>query len=190
MPRARVENVVTDDGTLKTIKAEVKEREETKEAVYSIPSNPKAFQEFILGMTETPDLGGVYRTLFHDDPMDKEESPLALVYRLFASAVANKARADVYEALAQESTKIVVGKVSYDLMDTPLARFVGAYNGNLSNRSMKLGVLGYDKDGADKDAIEKAVDRSIGFGPWRSAKNKFLKDERIVENADGTIAAK
>lgn len=163
MARERKEEVLSDDGVLRTVRLEVGERNETKFAVYQVPSTPAAFQDFILNLSA--------------DASDGAESPLALAYRRYVSAVVNAARAEVYESIAQESTEINVGKNKVDLMSLPLVKVVKAYNGMLSERELRT----INIPESDEEAI-KAVEKSMRFGPWRTAVRKLTEQGKVQMN--------
>jgi hypothetical protein len=164
MPKARVERILSDDGTNKVVEVEVGERKKTKIAQYTVPSNAVVWQKLVASLTDTPVKEG-------------EESPLAYAYRMFVISVDRAARAAVYESLAQESTVITVGKEKVDIMTFPVKRLVRAYNGNrerVMSNIFALAPKAFDKDDrvidqAAYDTAEKTAERSLGFGPWRTA---------------------
>lgn len=163
MPKARVERVLSDDGNVKTVEVEVGERGVTKTATYSVPSTAAKWQEVILGLS--------------DKAVDGSESPLSEAYRLFCSAVDKRARAAVYESLAQESTFITVGKEKVDIMTFPVPRLVKAINGMRSQIEVRA-MAG----GGSPEATE-AAERSVGFGPWRTAAKRLVELGKAHENA-------
>src|SRR5687768_4874147 len=117
MPKARKEKIVSDDGQNKVIEVEVGQPDgSTKTARYSVPSNPKVWQEIVLSLSDKPEADG-------------KESPLAEAYRLFVSAIDKRERQAVYEAAQQESTFITVGKERKNIMEFPLKNLVLAING-------------------------------------------------------------
>jgi hypothetical protein len=164
MPKARVERILSDDGTNKVVEVEVGERKKTKIAQYTVPSNASVWQSLVASLTDKPAKEG-------------EESPLAYAYRMFVTSVDRTARMAVYESLAQESTVITVGKEKVDIMTFPVKRLVRAYNGNrerVMSNIFALAPKAFDKDDgvidqAAYDTAEKTAERSLGFGPWRTA---------------------
>ncbi len=164
MPKARVERVLSDDGTNKVVEVEVGERKKTKIAQYTVPSSAKVWQNLVSTLVDTPAKEG-------------EESPLAYAYRMFVTSVDRAARAAVYESLAQESTVITVGKEKVDIMTFSVKRLVRAYNGNrerVMSNIFAIAPKAFDKDDlvidkAAYDAAEKIAEKSLGFGPWRTA---------------------
>jgi hypothetical protein len=167
MPKARVERVLSDDGTTRSVEVEVGERGVTKVAQYSVPSNASKFQELVLGLTLDT----------RKDANGKEiESSLEEAYRLFVMAVDRRARAEVYESLAQESTMISVGKERVDIMTFPIARLVKGINGMRSQVDLRTMA------GGDTEDARTAAERSIGFGPWRTAARKLADEKKAKEN--------
>src|SRR5882672_11746493 len=145
MPKAKVDRVLSDDGTKKVVEVEVGERGKTKVAQYEVPSNPNVWQRTIAALTDTPG---------KDSDGNETESPLAYAYRMYVTSVDRAARAAVYTPLAQESTVITVGKEKVDLMTFPLKRLVRAFNGN--RERLISGIFAIAPTAFDKD--DKIVD--------------------------------
>lgn len=178
MPKARIEKEISNDGTTRTVEVEVGERGVTKTAQYSVPANMAKFQEFVLNATISA--------------KDGDESDLARIYRLYVTAVDRAARASVYESLAQESTEISVpgvGKV--DLLTLPLKNLLKGINGARGTRDLRLMAAGVtDVNDASKVDIIKAVDKGLGFGPWRTAAKELVESGKARENdASGMLEA-
>ena len=188
MPRARVEKVISDNGITKTVEVEVGERDIKKYARYSVPSTAKATQELVLNLSDSPDGGTFGKSLFGSDWYTRDgkdvydgETPLAMLHRLFVASVDKLARAAVYESLAQESTFISVAGERVDIMEFPLARLIRGINrmrGEVEDRA--------ELPGMDREKVEK----SIGFGPWRTAAKKLAEQGKATENsASGMLEA-
>ena len=188
MPKAKVERVLSDDGTNKTVEVEVGERGKTKVARYVIPSNPKVFQEMILGLSDTPDEGKFEKGLLGEDREWQGASPLTYAYQLFITSVDKTARSMVYESLAQESTEVTIGKEKIDLMSIPLTRLVRSINRAREEyadaiENLKTTVLWKDKPAED---IAKAAGKNVGIGPWNTAARKLVEG---YTNDDGHAVA-
>lgn len=182
MPKAKIERVISDDGVMRTVEVDVTERDKTKVAKYSIPSSAKAFSDMVTGLTDTLDGGAFYRATFHEDPSDTDESPLALAYRLWCVAIDRKARADVYESIAAESTLISVGKEKIDVLTLPLAKLVKAINGMRAQVELRAAT------GGDTPEARASAEKSVGYGPWRVATRKLIEEGKVRENeATGTL---
>ena len=163
MPKPKKQEVLSDDGSVKTIEVEVSMGDVTKKTTYTVPSNPAKFQELVLNASA-------------DKAENEKESPLDYIYRMYVSAVDKAARADIYEAATQESTFITVGKDRVNIMDFPVNRLVQGINGMRAQRSLRMSVLGEGPE------AEKAADRAVGFGPWRTAAKKLVEDGKAKEN--------
>jgi len=163
MPRAKIERVVSDDGVTQTVEIEFKERDETKTTQYQRPSSDAKWQETVLTLT-----GGA----------------LTDAYRRWCVMLDREARAAAYESLAQESTMVTVGKEKVDIMEFPLARLVKGINGFRSQREVRLETAGVvDPDAPEAEDLVKAIDRGLGFGPWRVAARKLVEMGKAKENA-------
>lgn len=176
MPKAKVERVLNDDGTTKTVEVEVGERGVTKTARYSVPSSASVFQDLILGMKNEPDAGVFIASVSGDEPnADETETPLAFAYRMYVTSIDRRARAAVYESIAAESTLITVGKDKVDIMGFPLLKLIKAANGFMAQVDVRTmaGAPGADEstpEGRAKlQSAREAAEKSIGFGPWRTA---------------------
>lgn len=186
MPKAKVERIISDDGVSKTVEVEVGERNVTKVARYTVPSTAKAAQEFVLNLTDTPDDGATYVSIFGEPDEEatrariKAESPLSLFYRLYVSSVDRKARADIYESLAAESTTITVGKEKVNILEFPLKRMLMAINGIRSQVDVRTMA------GGDTPEARIAAEKSVGFGPWRTAARKLC--EGYINEAGEKVA--
>jgi hypothetical protein len=181
MPKAKVERIISDDGTTKTVEVEVGERGTVKPARYAIPSNAQRWQEVVLSLSDKTDGGQYAKSLFGEDQKDSGESPLALAYRLFVSAVDKYARAAVYESIAQESTIITVGKEKVDILTFPIQRLVKAINGMRSQVDIRAMA------GGDSEDARAAAERSVGYGPWRTAARKLLEGGYTFEKDGQTV---
>jgi hypothetical protein len=185
MPKARVEKVLSDDGTNKHIQVEVGERGVTKTAEYVVPSDPMKFQEMVLGLKDTPDATFERDVLKDEGREDKKESPLAFVYRMYVTAVDRTARAAVYESIAADSTTITVGKTKIDIKTFPPAKLVKAINEYESQVKLRADALA---SAMSADEALEAAEKSIGFGPWKTAKRKLVEEKKATEAQDGTLS--
>lgn len=177
MPKARSAKVISDDGQFQTVQREVGERGKTKLAEFTRPTLA-FFREFILNLSDTPEKDGA-------------ESPLATAWRHYVASLERKACADVYESLAAESTVITTGKEKVDIMEFPLRRLLKGINGARAVRDSRLEALGVEDatDPVYADQV-KAVDRAIGYGPWRVAARKLVEGGQAREDeATGMLVA-
>lgn len=181
MPKARPETIVSDDGYLKTVDAETAAGGGTKETTtvrYSVPSTPQAFQKMVADALDEKDGGAFIQSLLGSDVKDEGETPLAWMHRMFSSAVEKSAKQRAYEAVAARSTFITLGKERINIMErfTP-AQLVEGINGMRADRARRL-LLGAD---------EATVERSIGFGPWRTAGEMLCEQGKAREGSDGKL---
>lgn len=204
MPKAKVERVISDQGGWKTIEVDVTERNATKTARYVIPSSPADFFSLVSGH-EGLTIKQLMDQLFGANVDERgkdlhatEETPLAFLHRMFVNAVDRKARADVYESLAQESTVITVAGERMDIMELPLIRQVRGVNG--MRQRVDTGMYpaevaaGKASDEAQKTKIleeaRAAVEKSVGYGPWRTVAKKLIEAGKAKENeATGMLEA-
>lgn len=177
MPKGRTENVVTDDGKIQHVKIELKQRGETKTAEYDRPTR-QYFGDYIAGLGKEP------VTVEVEDGPNKGESWYDWAHRMFTSALDKAARAGVYESLAQESTFITLpGGVRKDVMEFPLAKLVTAINGMRGTREVRLLAAGIEDDEAPESVAEvKKIEAGMGYGPWRTAGSKLVKEGKAKEN--------
>lgn len=169
MPKAKVEVVTPIDANTEHVTVEVGERGVNKLAEYDRPT-VGYFQSFVASLTDVA-------------PKEGEESPLKEAWRLYVTSLDRRARAAVYESIAAESTEITVGKEKVDIMTFPLPRLIKAINGTRGRRDAQFLAMGIDDPSTATEDQVKTVDRSIGFGPWRTAANKLVEDKKAVENA-------
>lgn len=162
MPKPRVEEVtISEDGKWENVKREVKLDDEVKYAEYTRPTIGY-LKQYMLDLAETAPEG--------------EESELQRAYRLWSNSLDREATAKLYQSVQAESTQIVLAGVKRELMDIPVPKLIGAINGYIGQRNLKLGLM--LPDGATPEQIkeaEEAVDKSIGFGPWRTAARKLVE---------------
>jgi hypothetical protein len=176
MPKERVEQVVkAENGLFEHVTVEVGERGVTKTAQYDRPTY-EHFVDYINGLSDKAETDG-------------EESPRQEAYRLFIASLDRRARAAVYQSLAAESTFITVGKERIDVMTFPVAKLVKTINGMRASRDMRLMAIGVDEStpAAQREAAEATVDKSIGFGPWRTAAKKLVEDGKARENVESGL---
>lgn len=194
MPKAKVETVIATSGGWQQTKVEVGERGQTKEAYYNIPVEYEKFQEMVLNASDKA--GSATAALVHlfgvdDERRETDETEQALILRLFNSAVDRKARADVYESLAQESTFISAGDEKVDIMTFPLARLIRGINGmrtQVDTRMIPAELLADKESDAGKKAKILAdarleAEKAVRFGPWKTAAKKLVAESKARENA-------
>lgn len=188
MPREKVEREISNDGSWQVVERDVTQGDTVHKAQYRIPVKPDVFLSYLNSLSKEPgsvDFAPYFPTT--DSKPDPTESALAFAMRMFNTAIVGKATADVRESVAQESTQITVpgvGKV--DIMTLPLAKLVKGINGARQQRDLRLLASGVtDETATDEKTVDtiKAVDRGIGFGPWRTAAKRLVEDGKAKENS-------
>lgn len=182
MPKARVEDVVANDGSYATVQMEVTERDVKRITQFRKPVTFAAFQELIGTASAMPGLD--FKTLFplterEVDPQDTEQ---ALYLRLFNSALATWARFDVYHSLSSESTLITIAGEKIDLMSVPLKNLIKGYNNNMGVAEMRAV--------AAKTTIESIMETDRGFKAWRTAARKLTEGYTDADGVDVKPQAK
>src|SRR5262245_61266350 len=174
MPKARVENQVANDGAYATIEMKVTERETTKTAQYRKPVTFDALTTLLGTASDKP--GVDFKALFPltEREPDKEESEQAFYLRLFNSALANWARADVYQSLSSESTMVTIAGQKVDLMTVPVPRLIKAYNNNMGVVEERATIANL--------TVEQIIETDRGFKAWRTAARKLVEG---YTDADG-----
>lgn len=191
MPRAKVENVVGTQDGLETVEVTVKERENVKTARFSRPTEELENKWF--NVSSNPAEGPAFMTLLFGPKEDGEypkESPNAILRRLIVSAIDKKARADVYESLTAESTIITVGKDKVDILEQfKIGKIVQAVNGYRDQVDLRASVLApdMDEDSPEYEAAVKSAEKSVGYGPWRTAGKRLVEAKLAVENDEGKL---
>lgn len=186
MPRTRNENIVSETPEYQTVEVEVTERDAKKLTRYTRPTEAY-FGAFLKSLSNDPKDGPAFMEATFgpkDDGKYPEESPLDIVRRLYVSSLDAKARRDVYVQLASESTVITVGKERIDVMTFPLKRLVKAINGYRAQREVRAAALAGNatEDSAEYATALEAAEKSIGFGPWRTATRKLVEGGKAREN--------
>lgn len=165
MPRAKTEKIVSDGAEFQTVEIEVGERGTTKTAQYVRPVTAAVLLDMLMGHgDEVADYAAFFPGT---DQKNETETVSEFVRRMFVSALDKKARADVYESLAQESTFITVGKERVNVMNYKLPKLVVAINGMRSQVEVR--------DAAGTDESRKAAEKSVGYGPWKTAARKLCE---------------
>lgn len=180
MPKARESKELSNDGVNMTIEVEVGERGQTKTTSYTIPATADRFMEYILGLDGTAK---------HIDAKGEatDETEKEYAYRMFTTSVERAAKAAVYQSLAQESTFITVGKQRIDILSFPVVKLVKAHNEYLGNIEMRAGAL--EASGMTAENALEAAEKSVGFGPWKTAAKRLVEDNKATLQADGTLVA-
>lgn len=187
MPRAKVEKVVATENGWETVEIEVGERGATKTARYQRPTAdvfPTFLTDVLSHATDKEYGKALYMRVFDvkaEDAPKEGESPLEFLRRMFVTSIDRKARADVYESIAQESTKIKVGKEDVDILTFTLKQILKGINGMLAQVSLRASA------GGDTEEAIKAAERSVGFGPWKTAARKLVEAKAIAYNEDAGV---
>lgn len=185
MPKAKVETELSREGGYRKVKVEVGERGATKEAIYSAIYDFSKLQELVMDASADPGSANPLLTLFfgeNPDRKESEDSAQSFLLWCVNTTVDRKARADVYESLAQESTMITAGDEKVDIMTFPLARLIRGINGmraQLDTRMITAEMLAdKESDPAAKAKIladaRTDAEKAIRFGPWKTAAKKLV----------------
>lgn len=179
MARTVAEAIVKDDGKLQTIEKSYsrgKGQDPAREVRQFQRPTLSYFQDFILTLSDKAEEG--------------EESELARIHRLVITAMDREVASDVYERAAGTSTIVRIGKVQYDLMALGVKAFVKGYNGTAARRDSLMDAAGVDEEdkGDSENDIVKAVERNVGWNPWRNAFAKRSgKGEVRLDEASGMV---
>lgn len=165
MPRAKADEVKSDNGTVRELVTAVGQPGENTPDVmvtYSLPSNALKFQEMLLNLT--------------GDALNE-------AYTDYCDGVRTRVRQAAYVAAQSESTWITTGKdaqgnaIRKDLLTFPVDKFAAAFNFQWNGLSAKAAML-------DKTVDE--LDR--GFGAWRAASKKHVESGKLKLATDGTVS--
>lgn len=201
MPKAKVERVISNDGTTKVIEVDVTERETTKVARYSLPASPKVFQDMVLSASDSDSAKKLLDYSFGEE-VDEDgkdahattESSLGFLWRAFCTFVDRQARASVYESLAQESTMISTPEGRIDIMSfldhknglTVLVRGINGYRAQVDARMLPAQALALASPSQSDEILasaRKEAEKAVRYGPWRTAARKLVEDGKAKENA-------
>lgn len=181
MPRAKTENVLSTGPVFTTVEIEAAaggESKGTKKAQYNRFTDMTAFATFLVDHGAEP---LDYGTFFPGTEQKPEagETVAQFLWRMVNTSLDRKTRADVYESIAAESTQITVGKNKVDILGFPLENLIVAING------MRSQVMIRKMGGASQEDAEK----SVGFGPWRTAAKKLVEGyTKEVDGKESTVA--
>lgn len=201
MPKAKVETEISRENGYRKVKVEVGERGTTKEAIYSAIYDYGKLQELVLEASAEPKSANQLLDLFfgpNPDRKETEDSAQNFLLWLVNSTIDRKARADVYESLAQESTLITAGDEKVDIMTFPLARLIRGINGmrgQLDTRMLPVEMAADKEQDPEKKAKILAegradAEKAIRFGPWKTAAKKLVEQGKAKEDeATGNLVA-
>lgn len=193
MPKAKVETEISNQNGWRKVKVEVGERGVTKEAIYTCFSLYPTFLSTVTDASKEPGSAKeLVAVLFDDTTSQTTESAQDFLMRLMNVSIDRKARADVYESLAQESTLITAGDEKVDIMTFPLPRLIRGINGmraQLDTRMITAEML------ADKESNPEAkakiladaradAEKAIRFGPWKTAAKKLCSSDETDANGN------
>jgi hypothetical protein len=199
MPKPKVETVLKEEAGWRTLQVTVSERGVEKQAVYTVPMTYAVFGDMVTGADGGKGSAAtLLNTLFgaDEDREDTEESEQDLILRLFNVSVDRKARADVYEALAQESTMIATSDGQVDIMTFPIKGLIRGINGARDQLATRLipdelaaAKLPAEAQAAYLDKARKAAEKANRFGPWKTAAKKLIEKGQAKEGPDGLLVA-
>lgn len=195
MPKARVENELSNDGKFALVQMNVTERKDdngnpiVKTTQYRKPLTFGALADWVMNASGKPGLD--FRTLFPitDRKPDETDSEQALLLRLVTSALAAWARADVYTSLSAESTIVSIGGTKYDLMDYKVGNFVKGYNGTAAHRASQLSLLGVeDESDPQFDNVLAGINRKMNWNQYSTAASKHVESGVARFDGDTLVA--
>ena len=185
MPRAKVEKVLSVENGMEVVEVEVAagggEKDAKKILQYKRPT-AAVIDSFVNGlMNDSPALD-TFTSLFgtgEDAPKaGKEETNRALLHRIVNNSLDKMLRAAAYESIAAESTEISIGKEKVDVLGFPLRKLVQGINGMLANVNLRAST------GGDTEEARKSAEKSVGFGPWKTAARKLVEAKAVTWNED------